>query len=550
MLSWFKGYVLWIVVCLVGLLLLANIYLMYKNNQVITFNKVRQEEAEKIKVGTADVMRSLHLLDLVIRSYALVKIEHFRVAADSAIKTNTIALSQLEVPLKSHQFPMDTYYELRDSVETYIEMTGDMMGLIERGEMTRFVEILSKDPGYQVWLQYVRFSKIVNSFEDGIALQARLKYERALNNSYLLQVMLFLLTIPTLSYTAFQANRALSLSEQLRSSETEKSKILLDQNKLLERSVHERTREILAQNEEISSQNEEIVAHNEQLMLQQMEIETQRNDLLMKSEKLLAAKRIIEEQSGIIHQKNDELVVEVERQTQDLKKTNHELIEQNTRLEQFAFIISHNLRAPLARLVGLANILEYAKDDKEAHEIVQFIVKSTHDLDQVIKDLTIILRIQKMNTLVLSEIQLDEMLQRIRKTLEDEIRETGAKIEFDFTDTNSLNSLHPYVESIFYNLVSNAIKYRHPQRLPHIKIRSKLVDGYAKIDVSDNGLGIDMVKNKDNLFSLYKRFHFHVEGKGMGLYLVKTQVEALGGKVEIQSKVDEGTVFSVYLRCS
>ena len=90
--------------------------------------------------------------------------------------------------------------------------------------------------------------------------------------------------------------------------------------------------------------------------------------------------------------------MEVERQTYDLKQTNLELIEQNNRLEQFAFIISHNLRAPLARLVGLSTILDFAKDEKEATDIVQLIVKSTHDLDHVIKDLTLILGIQKMNT--------------------------------------------------------------------------------------------------------------------------------------------------------
>lgn len=548
MLSWFKGYVLWIVVFLVGLLLLANIYLMYRNNLVIAFNKQQQEEAEKVKVSTADVMRSLHLLDLAVRSYALVKGEHFRLATDSAINNNDIALSQLEAPLRSQKFPMATFYELRDSVRSYIEVTRGMMRFIERGEMTTFLRMLDEDPGYKVWLQYLRFSKAVNAFEDEIALQAKLRYERALKNSYLLQIMLFLLTIPTLSYTAYQANRALSLSEQLRKSEIERSRILLDQNKLLEKTVYERTREILAQNEEISSQNEEIVAHNEQLLLQQTEIETQRNTLLAKSEKLLEAKRIIEDQSQLIQQKNRELIVEVERQTHDLKKTNLELVEQNTRLEQFAFIISHNLRAPLARLIGLSNILDFAKDAKEADDIVHLIIKSTHDLDQVIKDLTLILGIQKMNTLVLSEINLDEMLQKILKTVEDEIRETRATVVSDFGAANHITSLHPYLESIFYNLISNAIKYRHPERLPQIKIQSEIVDGHIKIDFADNGLGIDIDKNRDNLFSLYRRFHFHVEGKGMGLYLVKTQLEALGGRVEIQSKVNEGTVFSIYLR--
>jgi len=548
MLSWFKGYVLWMVVLLVGLLLLANIYLMYRNNLVITFNKQQQEEAEKIKVNTVDVIRSLHLLDLAVRSYAFVKSEHYMLAIDSALKNNRLSFSLLEAPLKSQNFPMTDFYQLRDSVSAYIELTRSMMELVKNGDITNFVKILDQDPGYKVWLQYMRFSKQVNVFEDAIAQRAKERYEQALSNSYLLQILLFLLSMPTLAYTAFQSNRTLSLSEQLRKSEMEKSGILLDQNKLLERTVHERTREILAQNEEISSQNEEIVAHNEQLLMQQQEIEIQRNNLHTKNENLQEAKRIIEVQSQQIQQKNNELVVEVERQTHDLKRTNLELIEQNNRLEQFAFIISHNLRAPLARLIGLSNILDFAKDETEATEIVKLIVKSTHDLDQIIMDLTLILGIQKTNTQVIGQIHLDDMLHKILKTLEDEVKDTKTDIRFDFTSVMSLTSLHPYVESILYNLISNAIKYRHPERLPRIEIQSKRVSGYVQIDVRDNGLGIDMAKHRDYLFNLYKRFHFHVEGKGMGLYLVKTQVEALGGRIEVESKVNEGTTFSIFLR--
>jgi signal transduction histidine kinase len=163
-------------------------------------------------------------------------------------------------------------------------------------------------------------------------------------------------------------------------------------------------------------------------------------------------------------------------------------------------------------------------------------------------DLTQILGIQKMNTLILGEIQLDLLLHKILKTLEDEIRTTQTTIEFDFFAVNSITSLLPYVESIFYNLISNAIKYRHPERFPRIVIQTKLANGYVQIDFTDNGLGIDTDKHREYLFNLYKRFHFHVEGKGMGLYLVKTQVEALGGRIEIVSKVNEGTVFSIYLR--
>jgi signal transduction histidine kinase len=153
-----------------------------------------------------------------------------------------------------------------------------------------------------------------------------------------------------------------------------------------------------------------------------------------------------------------------------------------------------------------------------------------------------------MNTQVLTAIQFDGLLQKVLKSLEEEIKDTQANITFDFSSVNHITSLHPYLESIFYNLVSNAIKYRHPGRIPRIHIESRPVDSYVIITFADNGLGIDLEKHGENLFNLYKRFHFHTEGKGMGLYLVKTQLAALGGKIDVRSYINEGTVFSVYLK--
>jgi signal transduction histidine kinase len=548
MVSKLKGYLLYIVVSLVGLLLLGNIYLIYLNNQVISTNKEHQEVAERIKLNTLDVIRSLHLLDLAIRSYTFVKGDHFLNAANNAIHDNKLAISRLEEPLKSQDFPMDEFYHLRDSVNAYINVASNMLDLISRGEEKKFVEILSKDPGYSVWLQHQKFSSVIDKFEDGISSGAQTRYEAALNNSYLLQILLFLITMPTLAYTAYYTRRNLAVSEQLRRSEEEKARILEDQNRLLEATVAERTREILTQNEEISAQNEEMTAYTEQLILQQREIELQRNSLFEQNESLTEAKKTIEEQNILIQQKNSELGLEVARQTTDLKQTNLELVDQNSRLEQFAYIISHNLRAPMARLVGLSAILDFTNDPVETAEIVRLMVKSTQDLDQVIKDLTLILGIQKMSSKVHSEIALEPLFQKVVATLQPEIKETNARVTSDFTRLNDVVSLHPYMESIFYNLLSNSIKYRHPERPPVIHVRSKAVEGYSLITFEDNGLGIDVEKHKDNLFNLYKRFHFHTEGKGMGLYLVKTQLSALGGRIEVNSKVNEGTRFNIYLK--
>ena len=527
MTSWLKGYLLYAIVFLVAILILGDIYLIYQNNNVISFNKNQQEQAEKIKISTSDVIRNLHLLDLAVRSYAFVRNQHFMRAIENAIERKNNAFHALEVSLKAQDYPMEKFYLIRDSVESYVSVTRGMIELIDENDQESFVSLLEKDPGYQVWLLYLKFSDDIYAFEDNISKQAKLRYERALNNIYILQIILFFVAVPTLAYTAYYTNRSLSISEQLRKSESEKASILEEQNQLLEKTVHERTREILAQNEEIISQNEEISMHNE---------------------KLLEAKNIIERQNKFIQDKNDELAVEVDRQTKNLKQANTELLEHNNRLEQFAFIISHNLRAPMSRIIGLSSILDFAKEVNEVSDIAKLMMKSTQDLDQIIRDLTEILGIQKMNAELVNDIQLDNLLQKVFITLEGDIKENKAVIDFDFSKAPRITAIPSYVESIFYNLISNAIKYKHPGRRPTITIQSYAKGEYIQIDVSDNGLGIDLEAHKENLFSLYKRFHFHVQGRGMGLYLVKTQLTAQGGKIAVKSKAGEGTVFSLLFK--
>jgi signal transduction histidine kinase len=527
MTSWFRGYLLYVTVFLIAFLILGDIYLIRRNNSVITFNKEQQEQAEKVKVSTSDVIRSLHLLDLAIRSYAFLKNEHFTAAMDSAVVYKNAALYSLEVPLKAQNYPMEKFYAFRDSIESYLEVARHMVDLIDKNDQSSFVRLLEMDPGYQVWLQYLTFSKDVHAFEDNIATQAKERYERAVNDIYVLQVLLFFIAVPTLAYTAYYTNRTLSVSEQLRKSEQEKSAILAKQNLLLEKTVHERTHEILAQNEEITSQNEEISLHNE---------------------KLLEAKNIIESQNRIIQQKNDELAIEVQRQTQSLIQANAELTEHNERLEQFAFIISHNLRAPMSRIIGLSSILDFTKDATEVADIAKLMTRSTQDLDQIIKELSDILGVQKMTSQVMDDVLLDKLINKVTLGLQLEIAESNGSIVTNFSKAESVKGIPGYVESILFNLISNAIKYRDPDKKLAISIESSKTDDYTVVVVADNGLGIDLGSHRENLFNLYKRFHFHVDGRGVGLYLVKTQITALGGKVDVDSTPGEGTVFTLWFK--
>jgi signal transduction histidine kinase len=522
-----KRYWLYAIVVIIAFLILADLYLIYRNNQVITFNKDQQEKAERVKVNTSEVMRSLHLLDLAVRSYAFVNNQHYKEAINIATEDRNKSMHNLESSLEEQAYTMNKFYQLRDSIAKYVTVTKVMVNYLDNGDQPAYIKLLEDDPGYEVWLLYQEFSKDVDRFEGGISRQAQIEYDKALNNSYLLQIILFVLAVPTLAYTAHYTNRTLSLSEKLRNSEAEKADLLAQQNQVLEMTVHERTREILAQNEEITAQNEEISVHNE---------------------KLTQAKQVIEKQNLLIQEKNDQLAVEVERQTQDLKQAYAELTEHNNRLEQFAFVISHNLRAPMSRIIGLSSILDFAKDGDEISQIARLMMQSTEDLDQTIKDLTEILAVQKIKPDLLTQTRLNSIYNQVISTLDDDIKVTNASISADFSNADNVKTIPGYVESIFYNLISNAIKYRHPERNPIISLRSMTRGEYVQIDITDNGLGIDTETNKDNLFSLYKRFHSHVDGRGLGLYLVKTQVIALGGKIDLKSKQGAGSVFTVWIK--
>lgn len=530
-------------VILIILSLLAELFLTYENNQIIEKNDLLQKEAERAKIAIVDVIRNVHLLDLGFRGYALAPGKLTYSPMDTAALKKDPIFTTLEHSLKELGFPRGECQSLSDSTDAYFRLVFHMRDLVAEGKQQEFRDVFETDPGYKLFLQHAVLSRKVIAFAGHIAKEAQSKYENAQKNIYLIQALVLIIVIPTLLYTAYFSNETYSLSEKLRLSEEQRNKILAGQNHTLEIAVLERTNEILAQNEEIKAQNEEIISHNEQLVLQQDQIEKQSELLIVRNQDLVTAQQVIEQQHALIQKKNISLSSEVERQTNDLKIANKELAEQNSRLEQFAYVISHNLRAPIARLIGLTSVINL-KNPEELEQILGMISNSSAELDGIVKDLTGILAIQNLSPTLYTQIEFDFLLQKIKKILDNDIRETKTQIKAEF-NAPTLFSLSPYIESILLNLISNAIKYRHPERDPLILIRSAAEENSISLEIEDNGLGIDLGHYGKMIFSLYKRFHFHVEGKGLGLYLVRTQVETLGGDIRVSSVIDKGTVFHI-----
>lgn len=526
--------ILFLIVPLISALLVTNVVLTYFNNEIIKQNSHTQSRVDKIRLYYDEIGKSvINSMNIGLRGYYIIRSEEFVRPMNNALLMTDSLLQNVEAPLKELDFQDPAYVVFKDSLNSYIKYCFSLKEMLDRNADEEFREKFAADKGRYLWSQYLDVEQRIATHLGSMAFEAHQKYEAALRRNQIIQVLLLLICVPTLLVTAIYTRKAFKLSDMVRNSEEEKNRMLREQNLVLEHKVAERTQEILAQNLEIRSQNAALKMHQETLSSQYRQLEE--------------AQRTIREQSEKIQSLNDHLKIEVDHRTQELQKTNQQLIEHNHQLEQFAFIAAHNLRAPLTRVLGLANLIQMGETEEDKQMALEKLVASTHDLDQVVKDLNAILNIRK-STGNLSEVDLNDSLDRTRRMLEREIEETGTKIINNFSEAQKVYAIAPYVESILYNLISNAIKYRDPQRAPFIAIKTTHEKEFVCLAVMDNGLGIDLGKYKQSLFSLYKRFHLHVEGKGLGLYLVKTQIEALGGRVDVNSAPNEGTTFHVYFK--
>jgi PAS domain S-box-containing protein len=247
---------------------------------------------------------------------------------------------------------------------------------------------------------------------------------------------------------------------------------------------------------------------------------------------------IILSAEDITERKNTEL--EKEKMTADL-------IQHNKNLEQFAYIISHNLRSPVANIIGLSNMIQNMPDMSKADfdRCMDGLTLSVKKLDDTIIDLNYILQMRREINEKKETVRFSALVKDIRTSISNLIEKENISIKTNFLEVNEFFTIKSYLTSIFYNLISNSIKYRNPDVPCVIEITSRLAGNKLTLSFKDNGLGIDMKAHHDKIFGLYKKFHTHIEGKGMGLYMVKTQVEILGGTIDVKSEVNVGTEFII-----
>lgn len=229
----------------------------------------------------------------------------------------------------------------------------------------------------------------------------------------------------------------------------------------------------------------------------------------------------------------------------NLEAATLELQQQNGQLNEFAHIISHNLRAPVGNIQALISLLSEESSIEDYRLVFQNLQKTALNLRETLNELLDLLRVNKAHERERTPIRFEDILTKVKEDMMGEILNSNAWIVADFGECPSLNYYKPYLESIVLNLLSNSLKYRHPDREPEIRFETLLVNNKPVLRVKDNGLGIDLGKYGDQVFGLRKVFHGNTNAHGVGLFLTKTQIDSMGGKISVESEVNVGTTFTI-----
>jgi signal transduction histidine kinase len=226
-----------------------------------------------------------------------------------------------------------------------------------------------------------------------------------------------------------------------------------------------------------------------------------------------------------------------------------DLKSQNEELQRFAYIISHNLRAPIVNISSLLELYNLENPaDPENKEIMENLIMATDILTGTLQDLIEVVSIKKNRAPKIEPINFQLAFHNTERSLFKQLQKSGTIIHKNFEKAPQISYIYSHLENFLINLTTNAIKYKHPDRNPEIHISTYPEGEFIILEFRDNGIGIDLDRYRDRLFGLYQRFHSHVDGKGLGLYLVREQIRAHKGTLKVSSVVDEGTTFYLYLK--
>jgi len=237
------------------------------------------------------------------------------------------------------------------------------------------------------------------------------------------------------------------------------------------------------------------------------------------------------------------------KQAQDALKDSFDLVtEQNKRLLNFSYIVSHNLRSHTSNIQAITNLIGYTNSEDERTELIEVLKTVSGLLNETMLNLNKVVNIQTSIDVIKEPLSLNNYINKTIEILNDQILLKDATIHNNVPIDVIVNYNPAYLESILLNFIFNAIRYSHPDRNPVVELASYVEDSQTVLQISDNGIGIDLEKHGEELYGLYKTFNKKPDSKGVGLFITKNQIDAMGGKVTVSSVVNEGTTFKIYFK--
>jgi len=241
-----------------------------------------------------------------------------------------------------------------------------------------------------------------------------------------------------------------------------------------------------------------------------------------------------------------QLETEQQKKIEELNLLSKRVINKANKLQNVAYIVTHNLRSSVASSASLTNLYDNASSEAGKDELIEMLKESNKKLGNTLDELSEIIKMNETNELELHEIRFEDVVADIQLGLSPLLNETKAEIKMDFDECNFMMYNKVYLESIIQNLITNAIRYRHPDRNPIISFKTTMVEDGIVFSCSDNGMGIDLNRYGGKIFELHRTFHGNKDARGVGLYITRNQVEALNGTIAVESKVGVGTIFTIH----
>jgi signal transduction histidine kinase len=234
---------------------------------------------------------------------------------------------------------------------------------------------------------------------------------------------------------------------------------------------------------------------------------------------------------------------------QEKAKLLENVLKQNKELEDFAFVISHRLRSHSSKLSTVSSVFKNpAVNDLLRNQLIDEVEKEAQLLDETLRDLTEIIAVGDSKKVEAEWLNVLDVVNASIDSLQPAMEQHKVVIHVDVTNQLQIFGVRSYLENVVFQLLHNALKFRNVERQLEIKISAEESADALKLSFADNGIGIDLERHHNKLFGLYRKFHTHIEGKGIGLHLAKKQLELMDGKIEVESVLNEGTQFTLYLK--